>query len=80
MIQDFIGIFTRNWGLKLLSLILAIVIYYLLQPATDENESFYRPFKYSSGATDANDGTAVHINATDTVKREEPKKINNVRK
>lgn len=29
--RSFIGIFTRNWGLKLLSLVLAIVIYHSLK-------------------------------------------------
>ncbi|MBP5791104.1 MAG: hypothetical protein J6W80_02465 [Kiritimatiellae bacterium] len=29
------GFFTRNWGLKLLSLILAILVYYALKPDYD---------------------------------------------
>ena len=29
------GLFTKNWGLKLLSLILAILIYYALKPDYD---------------------------------------------
>lgn len=33
------GSLTRNWGLKLISLILAIVIYYVLVPSTTEHDS-----------------------------------------
>jgi len=35
--SGFIGLFTRNWGLKILALALAIVIYHSLKPsATDK--------------------------------------------
>lgn len=33
------GSLTRNWGLKLISLILAIVIYYVLAPSTTDHDS-----------------------------------------
>lgn len=33
--KRFVGLFTRNWGLKLLSLILAILVYYALKPDYD---------------------------------------------
>jgi len=32
-LSRFLGLFTRNWGLKLLALVLAIVIYHSLKPA-----------------------------------------------
>ena len=32
--RKFIGIFTTNWGLKLLALVLAIVVYYSLKQTT----------------------------------------------
>jgi len=31
--SNLLGIFTRNWGLKILALVLAIVIYHSLKPA-----------------------------------------------
>ncbi|GEM_PF-1124712 len=33
------GALTRNWGLKLVALVLAIVIYYVLAPASLDRES-----------------------------------------
>lgn len=80
MISDFIGIFTRNWGLKLLSLVLAIVIYYLLQPATDENKPFYRPFKYSPEEIRLNEETTAKNATPETVKIEKAKKEDNAGK
>jgi len=32
-LANVLGLFTRNWGLKLLALALAIVIYHALKPA-----------------------------------------------
>ena len=32
--RKFMGIFTTNWGLKLLALVLAIVVYYSLKQTT----------------------------------------------
>jgi len=33
LFSNLVGLFTRNWGLKLLALALAIVIYHALKPA-----------------------------------------------
>lgn len=37
------SVFTRNWGLKLLSLALAIVIYYALKPESQKFSDGLRP-------------------------------------
>lgn len=34
------GALTRNWGLKLIALVLAVVIYYVLAPASLDRESY----------------------------------------
>ena len=35
-LSNFVGMFTRNWGLKILALVLAVVIYYSLKPTTGQ--------------------------------------------
>lgn len=40
---------SRNWGLKLLALALAILLYYALKP-TDSEGSTYRPNRLSGAA------------------------------
>ncbi len=34
LLRAFIGLFTRNWGLKLIALLLAILIYHALKPTS----------------------------------------------
>ncbi len=36
----FLSVFTHNWGIKLLSLILAITIYYVLKPSAESTSYF----------------------------------------
>lgn len=39
-LSSFLSIFTHNWGIKLLSLILAITIYYVLKPSAEKTSYF----------------------------------------
>ena len=39
----FFSFFTRNWGLKLLSLILAIVVYYSMKEKVPSSGTVYNP-------------------------------------
>lgn len=34
ILEGALALITRNWGLKLLALVLAVVIYYILEPRT----------------------------------------------
>ncbi len=43
--KRFFSIFTRNLGLKLLALILAIVVYYSMKDSTPSNVRVYTPLK-----------------------------------
>lgn len=51
--KDFFSIFTRNWGLKLLSLILAIVVFYAVRDSLASSRWHGNTPSFMKGPADA---------------------------